>query len=414
MKRLALAIMMLTTLTCQAQKIQGSWSGVLNVGPQKLNVVLHISHDDNGNDVCTMDSPDQGAKGIPAIINHLSADSLSISIPQISMKYEGKLYDNIIKGQFSQGGVKLPLEFKAGIEEKKRPQTPLVPYPYETEEAHFTNTAAQAVFAGTVTYPVGYKEGQRPPVVLLISGSGQQNRDEEIFEHKPFLVIADYLARHGIATLRYDDRGTAQSTGDRSQATTKDYADDAAAGIEWLKNKNTFGKIGILGHSEGSSIAFMLGAQGKADFVISLAGIGVKGDSALTAQVNRINELSGNAVNITIEQYRENIAQLNNSWLNFFIDYDPTNDIQSTSCPVMAINGTKDVQVVAAINLPSIQAKLPGNDKNLIKEYPNLNHLFQSCTTGMVDEYSTIEETINPNVLKDIAEWIGKITPIRD
>lgn len=401
--------MMLATINCQAQKIQGTWSGILNVGIQKLNIVINLQKDTNGNDVCTMDSPDQGAKGIPATVNHLSADSINISIPQIAMKYSGKLYGNTIKGTFSQGGLDLGLELKEGAKERKRPQTPATPYPYETEEVSFVTSAANAVLAGTITYPAGYKEGQETPVVLLVSGSGLQNRDEEVFDHKPFLVIADYLAKRGIATLRYDDRGTGKSTGDASNATTKDFADDAAAGIEYLKKQKKFCRIGVLGHSEGASIAFMMGAQGKTDFIISLAGIGIKGDAALTAQVNKISELMGNAANMTVEQYRANTAMLNNPWLNYFIDYDPTADIKATKCPAMAINGAKDVQVIASINLQGIKAALPDNAHNLIKEYPNLNHLFQSCTTGMADEYSTIEETISPDVLKDMTDWIANV-----
>ena len=411
MKRIIIVLALLATLPCGAQKLSGTWSGVLKLGIQKLSLVLHLSQDDNGNDICTLDSPDQGAKGIAGTVNYLSADTLSISIPMIKMTYTGKLTGNIIKGTFTQNGMQLPLDLEAGIKEKSRPQTPVPPYPYATEEVKFTNAAANATLAGTLTYPIGYEAGQKVPAMLLVSGSGSQNRDEEVFDHKPFLVIADYFARHGIAILRYDDRGFAESTGDAKNSTTRDNADDAKAGLTFLREQGKFGHIGVVGHSEGASIGFMLAAEGLTDFVISLAGIGVRGDTALTAQVNRIAELMGVPSQITnTEQYRVNAALMNHPWLSYFVDYDPCPDISATKCPVMALNGTLDVQVVADLNLEGIRRCLPNNKRNVVKEYPGLNHLFQTCTTGLPDEYDNIAETMSPIVLKDMAEWIETIT----
>ena len=277
----------------------------------------------------------------------------------------------------------------------------------------FVNADANATFAGALAYPVGYEVGRKVPVVLLVTGSGQQNRDEELFDHKPFLVISDFFARHGIATLRYDDRGFAESTGDANGITTRDKAEDAKAGIEFLRQQGKFNNIGILGHSEGASIAFMLSAKDLADFVISLAGIGVKGDTALTAQVNRMTELMGQPSRIvSVEQYRVNAALFNAPWLSFFVDYEPCADINTTKSPVMALNGSSDTQVISSLNLSGIRRCLPDNETNVVREYPGLNHLFQPCTTGLVDEYANIEETISTTVLKDMAEWIEKVAVV--
>ncbi|MCH5309333.1 MAG: alpha/beta hydrolase [Prevotella sp.] len=394
----------------RAQKISGTWSGMLEIGPQKLITVFHLSQDDKGNDECKLDSPDQGAKGIAATVNHLSEDSINVSVPTIGMTYAGKLLGNTIKGTFTQNGIKLPLDLKAGEIKRNRPQTPVAPYPYKTEEVKFVNEKANATLAGTLSYPIGYDESKKVPVVLLVTGSGRQNRDEELFDHKPFLVIADHFAKHGIATLRYDDRGFGESTGDASNATTLDNAEDAMAGVEFLRRQGKFSNIGVLGHSEGASVAFMLGAKDMADFVISLAGIGVKGDTALTAQVNRMAELMGQSAHITsVEQYRVNAELMGNKWLSFFVDYEPCADISATKCPVMALNGSNDVQVISSLNLSGIRRCLPYTEMNVVKEYPGLNHLFQPCTTGLIDEYANTEETISPMVLKDMAEWIEKI-----
>jgi hypothetical protein len=248
--------------------------------------------------------------------------------------------------------------------------------------------------------------------VLLVSGSGQQNRDEEVFDHKPFLVIADYLARQGIATLRYDDRATGKSVGGEvKNATTEDFMRDAAAGLDYLRSRKAFGKVGLLGHSEGGTIAFMLGARGKVDFIVSLAGPAVKGDTLLAAQSNRILKLSGQPASMTVGKYRQIAAMQQSPWIQWFIDYDPSEDIRKTACPVFALNGNCDCQVVSTLNLEAFRRLLPSSKKNSIKEYPTLNHLFQHCTTGLPTEYGKIEETISPEVLQDIAQWIRSLRP---
>ena len=407
MKKIVLSICLLFSWAgAFAQKpIEGDWMGKLNLGPQSLTIVLHVNCDAQGKAESTLDSPDQGAKGIAVETDYCSSDSISVSLASLALSFQGKLKGDEIVGTFTQGQ-SFPLVLKRGEEKLNRPQNPVAPYPYKTEEVAFKNVADGATLVGTLSYPIGYKKGQTP-VVLMVTGSGQENRDEEVFDHKPFLVIADYLARHGVATLRYDDRGFGKSTGgDVGHATTLDFMRDAASGVDFLRTSKQFGKVGILGHSEGGSIAFMLGAKGKVDFVISMAGVGVKGDTALTAQANKILELTGQSMRYSTHQYRMNAIIKRSPWLNFFIDYDPSADISKTLCPVMAINGSRDIQVISSLNLAGIKAHLRPNPKNIIKEYPSLNHLFQHCKTGNVSEYRMIEETVSPEVLEDIVRFI--------
>ena len=375
-----------------------------------LTLVLHLKQAD-GYVKASLDSPDQGAKDIPAVKEYLSDDSIAVKVESIGMTYRARLKDGKLDGTIMQNGLTLPLVLTKGVPEVKRPQNPQPPYPYETEEVTFRNETDGATLAGTLTWPVGYDKKQKPTVVLFVTGSGQQNRDEEVFEHKPFLIIADYLARQGIATLRYDDRATGASVGgDVVNATSEDFMRDAAAGLEYLRNRKAFDKVGILGHSEGGLIAFMLGAKKKADFIVSLAGPGVKGDTLLAAQNNRILELSGQPAGITVEILRQQVTTTEQiPWLQWFIDYDPSTDIRQTRCPVFALNGDRDCQVISSLNLTAIQRLLSSSKKNLVKEYPGLNHLFQHCTTGLATEYSQIEETISPEVLQDIAQWISSL-----
>ena len=415
-KTIITALLALVVLTGAAQiqpttALLGSWSGKLKVGVMSLTIVLHLEQVD-GYVAVSLDSPDQGAKGISAFKEYLSDDSLAIKVESIGVTYRAKLKDGKLDGKFVQHGFTIPLELTQGVSEVKRPQTPQPPFPYETEEVTFRNERDSATLAGTLTWPVGYnaKSKQKPMVVIFVSGSGQQNRDEELFEHKPFLVLADYLARQGIATLRYDDRATGQSVGgDVKNATSEDFARDALAGIDYLRNRKAFSKVGILGHSEGGLIAFILGGKKKVDFIVSLAGPSVKGDTLLATQGNRIMILSGQLPNMSVKKYRETVAEMNNPWINWFIDYDPSDDIRQTRCPVFALNGDRDCQVISTLCLPAFQRLLPTSKKNRIKQYPGLNHLFQHSATGVPTEYGEIEETIAPEVLSDIAEWINSI-----
>lgn len=409
-KTLLIALLAAFAMTSWAQvnptsALVGSWSGKLEGGPMTLTIVFNLEQAD-GYVKVTMDSPDQAVQGLSAKKECLTDDSLAVKVESSGITYCARLKDGKLDGTFTQRGFTAPLV----LEELKRPQHPQPPYPYTTEEVSFRNERDSATLAGTLCWPVGYnpKAKKKPAVVLFISGSGQENRDEEIFDHKPFLVIADYLARQGIASLRYDDRAFGASKGgDLKNVTSEGFARDAAAGLEYLRSRKAFGKVGVIGHSEGGLIGFILGAQGLTDFLVSLAGTGVKGDTLSASQQNRALELMGMPANVTAEKVRQNEMIQKRPWLRWFIDYDPSENISKTKCPVFALNGGLDWQVISSLNLPGIERNLPKSKKNRIKEYPGLNHLFQHCTTGATNEYRQIEETISPEVLSDIAEWIN-------
>lgn len=405
MNRLLLAIVLvaMTALTVHAQDISGIWKGELELGTVKLELIFHFD-----SDKCTLDVPAQGAMGIPVTVNSLSADNISLKIPQLQITYNGKRSGESISGMFVQLGKPFFLMLKPGEAAKiNRPQEPKGPFAYTTKDVTFTNSAAGVTLAGTLTYPVDFKAKKGVPVVLMVTGSGPENRDEELFSHKPFFVIADYLATHGIASLRYDDRGVGQSTGKHDTCTTKDFADDAKAGVAYLKSLKEFGQVGILGHSEGGMIAFKLASEGVGDFIVAMAAPGVKGDTLLAEQMNALLSLVDNENYFTAAQARAN-AKGKSVWTDYFLDYDPTSDIQRTHIPTMAINGTKDMQVSAQTNLKNIKLLMAnGHKKNLFREYEGLNHMFQHCTKGIPTEYFEIEETISPEVLADIANWIS-------
>lgn len=427
-----------TSAETVSEVLEGPWSGKISAGQTELTLVFNFAVSDDGSLSVTLDSPDQGAEGIEAECDATALPMLRVNIPSLLASYSGIFYGGNIVGTFSQGGLSLPLTLTEGEPRLLRPQTPRPPYPYAAEDVSFPGGSPEVTLAGTISYPSGYSaaapaaisastaqdgkttvsDNTAPVAVVMVSGSGLQDRDEQIFGHRPFLVIADYLARNGIASLRYDDRGFGESTGAESvgTATTEDFMQDALAAVEYLRSTGRFSRIGVLGHSEGANIAFMLGALGKVDFVISLAGIGVKGDEALTAQVNRIAELSGQKVELSVEDFRRSALMQNQPWLSWFIDYDPTADISGTACPVMAVNGSLDSQVIPSLNLAAIAEKLPegsadgeSGGKNFVKEYASLNHLFQHCTTGAPTEYRGIEETMSEELLADIAAWIREI-----
>lgn len=454
MKRILLSILVLIpSISVCAQNLIGSWNGFITIGQNSLPLVMHISTE-NGEKTCLLDSPDQGAENIKAVIDHIGKDSLAIHVPAIGATYNGKLKNGELKGTFCQSGMRFTLNLKPGDFIRERAQTPKPPFAYLTEEITFENKKDHAVLSGTISYPTNYKsQGNKTPVAVLVTGSGQQNRDEEIMGHKPFAVLADYLAKTGIATLRYDDRGFGKSAGDVQNATSYTFMTDALAGIEYLKSTGKFGKIGIIGHSEGGMIAFMSAAESPAniDFIISLAGPSVRGDKVLIRQ-NEIllsanpatapesgdyckvlakvfdhiigGQPVGNAQTL-ITRYcdetgaklpgaaRENLVAILTTevspWMKYMLGYDPADAISKVTCPVMAINGEKDTQVDAGMNLDSLRQHLPANDEHLIRSYPGLNHLFQHCTTGLVSEYATIGETISPEVLADIANWINHL-----
>lgn len=430
-------------------RFAGIWNGELRVGPNRLPIVLNIS-DSLGLLNVTLDSPAQGVTGIPTESSE-SGDTLKLAVPMLGVKYTGVKSGDAIVGTFSQQGYDFPLTLDAGPYVMERPQTPRPPFPYNVREVEFVNPADSALLSGTLTLPYTYqlcKPGSIP-AVIMVTGSGLQNRDEEVFGHKPFAVIAHALALNGIASLRYDDRGFGHSTGNADGATTATFASDADAAIGFMRSQEkAFRSVGVLGHSEGGAVAFMLGAEAKPDFIVSLAGPAVSGDSILYVQNERIlggmgltelqlkeyldafstvisqmsadDEMSGSrAVDIDSKSFpnlspemKENLEALAskwNPWLDYFVKYDPASDIRSIVCPVFALNGELDTQVDARMNLAALRRLLPNNDKTVVKSYPGLNHLFQHASTGLPDEYGSIEETISEEVLADIVKWIKEI-----
>ena len=410
MRRLLIVFgLFVTSFLASGQQISGPWKGELQLGVTKLAIVFRFQ--DGG---CTMDSPDQGALGLPAELVYMSADSVSVTQKTAGISFSGRLRDGKIVGRFAQGGLSMPLVLTLGEVVRNRPQTPVEPFPYQTEEVSFNN--GDVTLAGTLTYPEGWNGRKKVPVAVMVTGSGAENRDEELYSHKPFLVIADYLARNGVATLRYDDRGVGSSTGDPNTATTLDNMEDASAGLDYLRSRGLFSKVGLIGHSEGGEIAFMLASRSKTDFIVSLAGPGVQGDSILLLQNMNALKQAGMTMRLTKEYIRAQIKAQGNPWLDYFIDYDPVPDIQKVYCPALILNGGSDTQVEPSVNIPSIEANLPKNrkgrfasKKTMVKVYPGLNHLFQHCQTGQVNEYPEIEETFSPEALEDIAKWIGNL-----
>lgn len=404
----------------------GSWKGELKVGSTSLPIVFNFSADG-----CTLDSPAQGAKGIPAKWNPDPSGKVSVQIPSINGSFEGTCAGDSIPGKFIQHGYSFPLTLHPGEVKLIRPQTPRPPYPYKTEEVTFSN--GNATLRGTLTLPENYN--RNTPALVMITGSGLQNRDEEAFGHKPFAVIADALARQGIASLRYDDRGFGESSGDIKDVTVSDLAKDAAAGIDVLLKR--FKHVGALGHSEGGTIAMILAGDNKVDFAISLAGMTIPGKDLLLKQnkdalagmgmsQSVINEycrclaegmdaaIAGNDTKPAADDslpaaLRDNLnkalQQFKTPYMKSFLTLSARESIASSSIPLFALNGTKDRQVECEDNLAVIKSLSYGKPYT-VKAYDGLNHFFQHAITGNFDEYGTIEETISPEVLNDIIAWI--------
>lgn len=405
-----LILMLTASIQVGAQSLDGTWKGVLSVGPQKLTLILHVSEAERS---AKLDVMEQGAKELPLAVNVMENDSLNVAMTQIGLHYAGRLRNGVIEGTFSQNGFTTQLIFNKGEVVLKRPQEPKPPFPYRVEEVKFDHKEANVTLAGTLTFPEGYKEGQKVPVVLMVTGSGPQNRDEELMGHKPFLVLADRLARHGIASLRYDDRGTGLSTGDFSSATTAALATDALAGIKYLRGLKKFSCVGILGHSEGGSIAYMLGAGGNADFIVSLAGPACKVDTLMMLQLNKLSRLQGakgDVAHNVAETRQLLLSQDSGPWMKAFLNMDFSQFLKSVKCPVMVLGGSNDLNVPIEFNMKVLKSKLPSNSKDFIKIYPGLNHLFQHSSTGNPLDYVNIEETMSEEVMNDVCTWINKVT----
>jgi len=441
--------------------IEGIWEGKLKVPGTELRIVFKISKNSDGTLTATLDSPDQGATDIPMEEVIFKDNTLRLEVKSVGGVFEGKVSEDflVIEGELKQSGQTLHLTVKRVDKavEILRPQEPKKPYPYIERQVEYTNLKAGVKLVGTLTLP----SDKGPfPAVLLITGSGPKDRNETVFGHRPFLVLADYLTRQGIAVLRVDDRGVGESTGDFSQATSEDFASDVLAGIEYLKTRKEINpeQIGLIGHSEGGLIAPMVAVKSPdVAFIVLMAGTGLTGEEILYLQGALISRAMGVSEEDIAKnrQFNEKIfslikeekdektieeklrqmfmadwAELNEEekkaigdpevylkaqlqsllspWLKFFLTYDPKPTLSKVKCPVLAINGEKDLQVPPKENLSAIEeALVAGGNKNFtVEELPGLNHLFQTAQTGVPSEYAKIEETISPIALKIIGDWI--------
>jgi pimeloyl-ACP methyl ester carboxylesterase len=451
----------------KAPDIAGTWGGTLDLGAAKLRLVVEFKKKDGGGYSGTMDSPDQGAFGLKIDEVALDKSAVKFTMKMIGGSYAGDVSADgkEIKGTWKQGPLTLPLVLKPGEKTgpPKRPQEPKPPFPYRAEEVAYENKDAGIKIAGTLTLP---KEGGPFPAVLLISGSGSQDRNEELLGHKPFLVLADYLTRRGIAVLRVDDRGVGGTTGKPMESTIEDHAGDALAGVAYLKSRQDIAakKIGLVGHSEGGLVAPAAAIRSSdVAFIVLLAGTGVTGEEIIYRQGELIAVAGGvsaeaaakntelqkkmfavlkseadNAAaaakieaiakeeteKLTAEERKalegledlakQQLKMLFTPWFRHFLTYDPAPVLAKVKCPVLAINGEKDLQVDPKQNLPTIEAALKsgGNADFMLREFPGLNHLFQACKTGAPSEYSQIEETMNEAALATVGDWIVKRTGV--
>lgn len=449
-----------------AQGLEGIWEGTLKVGAVELRLAFKIKKDKDGKLTATGDSIDQGAKDIPVPEVSFEGRKLTMADTKSKIKFAGTLADDgqSIKGEFEQAGLKIPLELKRveKVSTLNRPQTPKKPFPYPAEDVTFENKPAGIKLAGTLTLP----KGDGPfPAVVLISGSGAQDRDETLFGHKPFLVIADHFAKNGIAVLRFDDRGVGKSEGKHEGATSADFATDAHAAVKYLQTRQEIDamRVGLMGHSEGGLIAPIVATDHPADvgFIVLLAGPGLPGNEVIRSQqkailmamgtgaekielMQRLQKAAVTAVmkaapdtmkaeakesvkqffdslteaerkSLGLGKSTENamdaiVGQVASPWMAYFFKYDPRPTLGKVRCPVLAVNGELDIQVVPGENLPAIEkaVKAGGNDRVTVKEFPELNHLFQKAKTGLPNEYGQIEETFDPEALKYLAEWVRK------
>jgi pimeloyl-ACP methyl ester carboxylesterase len=447
--------------------IEGTWAGTLSVpNGGSLRLAFNVTRQEDGTLSATMDSPDQGALGIPMDGVTLDGDTIRFTIAAVQGEYAGVLSEdgNGLSGLWKQGPMALPLDLERGnlAPPLPRPQDPERPLPYLEEEVRFPSADDGVELAGTFTAP---RTGGPFPAVVLISGSGPQNRNEELMNHRPFLVLSDHLTRQGIAVLRYDDRGVAESTGDFASATSQDLARDVLGAVRYLAGRSEVdaARLGLVGHSEGGLIAPMVAADGaEVAFLVLLAGPGVPGDQILHRQAELIARASGASeasieLNRTIQQelfrliregvdaeegvaramelfseeldtlspedlqalgvedpearaqaLRQSAAATFTPWFRFFVTYDPRPTLEKVRVPVLALNGERDLQVPPGQNLPEIGAALErgGNPDHTEEELPGLNHLFQSSVTGAPSEYVTIAETMSPVMLERVSDWI--------
>jgi len=460
MKTLLFISALLFSSTIFSQDILGDWHGKLSVSGMQLRIVLHIIKSDTAYS-STLDSPDQGAFGMETNSTILIGNELKIISNQLGANYKATVGTDELTGIFTQGGREYDLVLtkkelpKAEI---KRPQEPKPKFNYLVQEVEFRNEIDNIALSGTITLP----KGKGPfAVAVMISGSGPQDRNEEILGHKPFWVIADHMAKNNIAILRFDDRGVGKSGGKFAGATSLDFVKDVEAAVAFLKTQKKINpkKIGLIGHSEGGLIAPMVAANTKNNiaFAVLMAGPGIPGSEIIILQQELISRVNGtseeeiakdkrwteklfqfmeqnlNSSNFDTEmkQFIDSLntaekieipngmtqQQLNDlmfdsfcdPWMKYFLFLDPTIALAKVKCPVLAINGSLDLQVPPTENLSAIKKHIEsnGNSNVTIKEFPRLNHLFQECATGSPNEYGSIVQTISPEVLKTMTEWIN-------
>lgn len=463
MRKLLLLFAFASLIVPALAKNYETWVGKLKLPGAELTIVINVNKDAKGKLTATLDSPDQKAFGIAANTIVSDAKKLSFTVDSLKAEYAGtKSKDGkSAVGKFKQAGMGFDLTLNKVAKYvpavKKRPQTPRPPFPYDAEEVTVKNEAQDQTLAGTLTKP----KGDGPfPAAVMITGSGSQDRDETILGHKPFLVIADYLARQGIAVLRLDDRGTAKSTGKKMDSTTADFALDIGSAVNYLKTRKDIdsAKIGIIGHSEGGVVGPMVAVNDPSvAFVVMLAGTGVTGGEVIIAQQEAINlasgmpkkeaELGTKATKAIVkmvcegepaskveeylikindeenaklpknkrekpETYRAiakaQAAQFQSAWMRYFLVHDPRPTLSQVKCPVLVLNGSKDLQVLPSQNIGEIEKALKagGNTRYKVVILPGLNHLFQPCKTGSPGEYDKIETTFSPDALKVVGDWI--------
>jgi len=438
-----------------AQDLTGFWAGKVDLPTVKLTLIFEFAQP--GNDTVKLDIPEQEANDLIGTILKVSDDSLVFRHEELNRTFYGEfLNGSTVKGNWEKNKISIPVTLNKTETPPtlKRPQSPQPPFPYLSEEVEYINSKSGLKLAGTLTIP---KKADGCPAVVLITGSGAQDRDETIFGHKQFFVIADYFARNGIAVLRVDDRGVGGSEGNIAVSTSEEFADDALAGINFLKTQKEIDslKIGLIGHSEGGLIAPIAATTSNdVAFFIMMAGPGMIGEQILSEQNDLALSAAGmpeyvvkqnRAVQKTMFDVLKNepdsalahrelqiklsqgfydgmnnemkaqvdgrIKGINSKWFRYFLTYNPQPTLSKVRCPVLALNGVKDLQVPVS-NLEAIEkaVKSGGNENVTVIAFENLNHLFQNCTTGAVAEYSQIEETIDPEVLEIMKDWILEVS----
>ncbi len=431
--------------------LDGDWAGEVTTDTGKIRMILHVRTGAYGT-TASLDSPDQLIAGLPAVLTR-DKGKVGFTIKATGLSYSGDLAADgrSIVGSTRQAdrtrALVLTHREPAAAGTRVRPQTPVPPFPYAATEVAF-DSAPGVKLAGTLTLPPG--DGPFP-AVIMISGSGPQDRDETLLGHKPFAVIADALTRRGVAVLRYDDRGVGKSTGDFTAAGIDDFALDTTAALDWLSKQSRIDtrRIGLLGHSEGAVVAPMVAAKdSRAAFLVLIGAPAVPLTDVLRAQraalapfmglsAQRLaaNEVvfdrvvaamqgaattkeaqdraaaifrkDGAAMGMTNENMVQSAAAgISTPEIRSLLSYDPRPALAKVTVPVLAVIGSKDLQVLANQNLPALRTALSANRDVTAVELPGLNHLLQTAPTGAAGEYADIAETVAPSALKLIGDWV--------